>query len=183
MKTLAWRIGLKPSRSPCLPLLSGLETIIRNASTTSNRLNFPQIDRKWQKKWRELWGDLGYQQRQEVDRPKAYVLPMFPYPSGTLHIGHLRTYTIADVLARFRRMRGDNVLFPMGWDAFGLPAENAAIERGVNPMSWTSDNIAKMKSQLQSMNTAFDWTHVRKPYLFNRIYQGVPRPGINSENW
>ncbi|HJX34987.1 MAG TPA: leucine--tRNA ligase [Desulfatiglandales bacterium] len=111
-----------------------------------------------EKKWQEFWEREGlFEVKEDPSKEKYYLLEMFPYPSGKIHMGHVRNYTIGDVIARYKRMRGKNVLHPMGWDAFGLPAENAAIENRSHPYRWTMDNIAKMKSQLKRMGFSYDW--------------------------
>ncbi len=113
-----------------------------------------QIEEKWQKKWDK---EKTYKVTEDARKKKYYLLEMFPYPSGKIHIGHVRNYTIGDVVARYKRMKGYNVLHPMGWDAFGLPAENAAIEHKIHPSKWTNDNIAHMKMQLKRMGFSYDW--------------------------
>ncbi|MGB6906647.1 MAG: class I tRNA ligase family protein, partial [Methyloceanibacter sp.] len=110
-------------------------------------------------RWQKLWEERRLFEADENDpRPKYYVLEMFPYPSGRIHMGHVRNYTMGDVVARYMRAQGHNVLHPMGWDAFGMPAENAAIERGIHPATWTYDNIAAMRGQLKSMGLSLDWS-------------------------
>ncbi len=110
-------------------------------------------------RWQSVWEERGtFVTPNTSDRPKYYVLEMFPYPSGRIHMGHVRNYTMGDVIARYMRARGYNVLHPMGWDAFGMPAENAAIERGIHPARWTYDNIDVMRSQLKSMGLSIDWS-------------------------
>ena len=114
--------------------------------------------REAEPRWQKLWEERRLFHADENDpRPKYYVLEMFPYPSGRIHMGHVRNYTMGDVVARYMRARGHNVLHPMGWDAFGMPAENAAIERGIHPAKWTYDNIATMRGQLKSMGLSLDW--------------------------
>ena len=153
---------------------------------------FPQeIEPKWQKYWEENNIDKTYD---ESDKPKYYALSMFPYPSGKLHMGHVRNYTITDVIARFKRMNGYNVLHPMGWDSFGLPAENAAMKMGADPAIWTDENIAYMKKQLKMLGLTYDWdreTATCKPdyykwtqWLFLQFYKrGLAYKKEAAVNW
>jgi leucyl-tRNA synthetase len=119
------------------------------------RFDPSQADGRWQRAWDEAQC---FRADSASAKPKSYVLEMFPYPSGRIHIGHVRNYTMGDVLARYKKMRGHEVLHPMGWDAFGMPAENAAMEKGVHPGGWTRDNIANMKAQLKRLGFALDWS-------------------------
>ncbi|MEL0250411.1 MAG: leucine--tRNA ligase [Novosphingobium sp.] len=124
-------------------------------NTAPERFDPSIADTRWQQVWDE---QQSFRADDNSAKPRSYVLEMFPYPSGRIHIGHVRNYTMGDVLARYKRMRGFEVLHPMGWDAFGMPAENAAMEKGVHPGGWTRDNIANMKAQLKRLGFALDWS-------------------------
>src|SRR4028119_1041357 len=121
----------------------------------TDRFDPAASDSRWQERWDE---EDCFVAESSSPKPKAYVLEMFPYPSGRIHMGHVRNYTMGDVLARFRRMQGFEVLHPMGWDAFGMPAENAAMEKKVHPGAWTRANIAAMRAQLKRLGFALDWS-------------------------
>ena len=119
-----------------------------------NRYNFRAIEDKWQKIWSE---NNSFNSEIKKDKKKFYCLEMFPYPSGKIHMGHVRNYTIGDVLSRYKSLQGYNVLHPMGWDSFGMPAENAAKENNISPKKWTENNIQNMKSQLLKLGLSIDW--------------------------
>ncbi len=153
---------------------------------------FPQeIEKKWQKVWEETGA---FKTPDDSDRPKYYALSMFPYPSGKLHMGHVRNYTITDVIARFKKAQGYNVLHPIGWDSFGLPAENAAMKHGANPETWTDENIAYMTKQLKMLGLSYDWDRevaTCKPeyykwtqWLFLQLYKkGLAYKKEAAVNW
>jgi leucyl-tRNA synthetase len=150
---------------------------------------------KIEKKWQEYWDTEGlFHVHEDPERPKFYCLEMFPYPSGRIHMGHVRNYVIGDVITRYKKMRGFNVMHPMGWDAFGMPAENAAIKHGVHPSKWTGENISYMKQQLKKMGLGYDWdrevkTCDPKYYRWNQWFflkmleKGLAYKKASSVNW
>jgi len=153
--------------------------------------NPEEIEKKWQEYWNE---QKLFEVSEDSGRKKYYLLEMFPYPSGRIHMGHVRNYSIGDVIARYKMMQGYNVLHPMGWDAFGMPAENAAIESGVHPAKWTYENIDYMKKQLQRMGFSYDWNrelatcdvlyYKWEQWLFLKMYEkGLVYKRKSFVNW
>ena len=159
--------------------------------TPIERYNAPVRERHWQQAWEKA----GIFNAPNADsRPKCYVLEMFPYPSGRIHMGHVRNYTMGDVFARYKRAKGFNVLHPMGWDAFGMPAENAAMARKTHPARWTYDNIAAMKAQLKSMGLSLDWArevatcdveyyHQQQKIFLDMLAKDLAYRGVGKVNW
>ncbi len=158
---------------------------------TIERYNAPVAERRWQQAWEKA---SIFKASNTDTRPKCYVLEMFPYPSGRIHMGHVRNYTMGDVFARYKRTRGFNVLHPMGWDAFGMPAENAAMARKTHPAAWTYQNIAAMKAQLKSMGLSLDWSreiatcdveyyHQQQKIFLDMLGKDLAYRGVGKVNW
>ena len=157
----------------------------------SDKYNIKTTEAKWQKAWDE---NQCFAVTEDTSKPKYYVLEMFPYPSGRIHVGHVRNYTLGDVVARYKTAKGFNVLHPMGWDAFGLPAENAAIENNQHPGKWTKENINTMRAQLKTMGLSIDWSrefatcdpdyykHEQKMFL-DFLDKGIAYRKESTVNW
>src|SRR2546422_344452 len=153
---------------------------------------FPEkIEEKWQQRWAD---ESAFAARDDDPRPKFYALEMLPYPSGFLHMGHVRNYSIGDALAWYKRLRGFNVLHPIGWDSFGQPAEQAAIKRGIQPRDWTEENIAHMRGQLQRLGISYDWSReiaAHRPdyykwdqwFFLKMLERGLAYKKISAVNW
>ncbi|MFN3327788.1 MAG: class I tRNA ligase family protein, partial [Fervidobacterium pennivorans] len=150
-----------------------------------------EIEPKWQKVWEEK---KVFETPQYSEKPKYYALVMFPYPSGTLHVGHVKNYTIGDIVARYKRMQGYNVLHPFGYDAFGLPAENAAIAHKIHPKKWTMDNINTIRGQIKKMGISYDWNrevitcnedyYKWTQWIFLKLYEaGLAYKKPGAVNW
>ncbi|HMS42914.1 MAG TPA: class I tRNA ligase family protein, partial [Pyrinomonadaceae bacterium] len=150
-----------------------------------------KIEKKWQKRWAE---NGTFETEADATKPKFYCLEMLPYPSGRLHMGHVRNYSIGDALAWYKRLQGFNVLHPIGWDSFGQPAEQAAIKKGVNPREWTEDNINQMREQLQRLGVSYDWrreiaAHRPDYYKFDQWFflkmleKGLAYKKMTKVNW
>ena len=150
-----------------------------------------KIEQKWQQKWAETGA---FEAEIDEEKPKFYQLEMLPYPSGNLHMGHVRNYSAGDAMAWYKRLKGFNVLHPIGWDSFGQPAEDAAIKRGANPRKWTEENIDAMRGQLQRLGISYDWrrqmyAHTPEYYKFDqwfflKMYEmGLAYKKMTQVNW
>ncbi len=158
---------------------------------TSERYNPRESEPHWQKVWAD---NQSFALNEDSDKPKYYVLEMFPYPSGRCHVGHARNYTMGDVIARFKRAKGYNVLHPMGWDAFGMPAENAAMQNNAHPKEWTYKNIESMKEQLIALGLSLDWSrefatcdpeyyHQQQKLFLDFLSEGLVYRKSSKVNW